>query len=75
MNTENAPKKTIPANVRVLIALVASPTLLVIGMLLYTLLFVSWKNVTISMLIFSTLGFICYYMVFTGRLPRKSKIK
>ncbi|MCF2949964.1 hypothetical protein L0668_17725 [Paraglaciecola aquimarina] len=75
MDEDKSHKQTIPANVRVLIALVASPTLMVIGMLIYTILFIGWKNVSISMIIFSTLGLICYYIVFTGKLPRIPKQK
>lgn len=60
-------KAVLPANVRVMIALVASPTLLVMGMLFYTLLVQGWQYVSISMLIFSGIGVLCYYLVFTGR--------
>ena len=60
----------LPANVRVMIALTASPTLLVVGMLLYTLFVDGWQKVSISMIIFSLLCILAYYVVITGHLPR-----
>tara|TARA_R110000868_G_scaffold148293_5_gene370041 strand:- start:3302 stop:3535 length:234 start_codon:yes stop_codon:yes gene_type:complete len=59
----------IPANVRVMIALVASPTLMVIGMLFYTLIVTGWQYITFSMILFSLLGVFAYYVVITGKLP------
>lgn len=53
-----------------MIALVASPTLLVVGMLLYTLLYDGWQKVSISMIVFSILSAIAYYVVITGHPPR-----
>jgi hypothetical protein len=52
-----------------MIALVATPTLMVIGMLFYTLFFTGWQYVSISMIIFSLLGFFAYYVVIAGKLP------
>ncbi|MDP5032275.1 MAG: hypothetical protein NWQ54_17955 [Paraglaciecola sp.] len=69
MNSTQTNKAPIPANVRVMIALVATPTLLVIGMLFYTLFVSGWQAITISMIIFSLLGLFAYYVVITGRLP------
>ncbi|WP_158966874.1 hypothetical protein [Paraglaciecola sp. L3A3] len=71
MTKSNNPKKLIPANVRVMIALVSSPTLMVIGMLFYTLFTDGWQSVSIPMLIFSAIGALCYYMVITGKLPKR----
>jgi hypothetical protein len=69
LNQSNTNKAPIPANVRVMIALVATPTLMVIGMLFYTLFFTGWQYVSISMIIFSLLGFFAYYVVIAGKLP------
>lgn len=70
MNQQNSSRPALPANVRVMIALTASPTLLVVGMLLYTLFVDGWQKVSISMIIFSVLCTLAYYVVFTGHLPR-----
>jgi hypothetical protein len=53
-----------------MIALVASPTLLVVGMLLYTLFIDGWQKVSISMLIFSLMCALAYFTVITGHPPR-----
>jgi hypothetical protein len=55
-----------------MIALTASPTLLVVGMLLYTLFFDGWRSVSISMIIFSMLSVLAYYVVISGHPPRLS---
>ncbi len=68
--SKTATSSKIPANVRVMIGLVASPTLLVIGMLLYTLFTQGPLGISISMIIFSGLGLFSYFVVFTGRLPK-----
>ena len=69
--TEQIPTPNpLPANVRVMIALTASPTLIVVGMLLYTLFVDGWEKVSISMIVFSLLCALAYYVVFTGRTPR-----
>lgn len=70
MNQHHTASKQLPANVRVMIALTASPTLLVVGMLLYTLFVDGWQKVSISMIIFSLLCAVAYYVVITGRPPR-----
>lgn len=70
MTSEPSVSKPLPANVRVMIALVASPTLLVVGMLLYTLFIDGWQKVSISMLIFSLLCALAYFTVITGHPPR-----
>lgn len=72
MTEQNAPRPTLPANVRVMIALVASPTLLVVGMLFYTLFFDGWQSISISMIIFSMLCILAYYVVISGHPPRIS---
>jgi hypothetical protein len=64
-------KKTVPANVRVMIGLVASPTLMVMAMLLYTIVTTGWLTVSISMIIFTLLGVAAYSVVITGKLPAK----
>jgi disulfide bond formation protein DsbB len=69
LNKSETNKAPIPANVRVMIALVAGPTLMVIGMLFYTLFVTGWRFVSISMIIFSLLGFFAYYVVIAGKLP------
>ena len=69
--TEQPPvSKVLPANIRVMIALVASPTLMVVGMLLYTLFVDGWQYISISMIIFSLLCVLAYYVVITGTPPR-----
>ena len=70
MPDKNQEKNTLPPNVRVMIALVASPTLLVVGMLFYTIFVDGWQRVSISMLVFSLLCVLSYYVVITGRPPR-----
>ncbi|WP_299078469.1 hypothetical protein [uncultured Paraglaciecola sp.] len=67
--------KTLPPNVRIMIALVASPTLLVVGMLFYTLFIDGWQKVSVSMIVFSLLCVLAYYVVITGRPPRLTKKK
>ena len=68
--TEQSSVSKIPANVRVMIALVASPTLMVVGMLLYTLFVDGWQFISISMIIFSLLCGLAYYVVISGHPPR-----
>lgn len=70
MTEQNAPRSTLPANVRVMIALTASPTLLVVGMLLYTLFYDGWRSISVSMIIFSMLCILAYYVVISGHPPR-----
>jgi len=52
--------------------LVASPTLLVVGMLFYTLFVDGWQKVSISMIVFSLLCALAYYVVISGHPPRLS---
>jgi hypothetical protein len=70
LTEQNSPLTTLPANVRVMIALVASPTLMVVGMLFYTLFVDGWQYISISMIIFSLLCVLSYYVVITGHPPR-----
>jgi hypothetical protein len=72
LTEQNSSRPPLPANVRVMIALTASPTLLVVGMLLYTLFVDGWQKVSISMIIFSLLCALAYYVVITGQPPRLS---
>ncbi|MDN4502491.1 hypothetical protein QX776_08760 [Alteromonadaceae bacterium BrNp21-10] len=58
----------IPANVRVMIAIVASPTLAVLAFLFYSMFLGQWGDITYATGIFSALAFYAYYAVFTGRL-------
>jgi hypothetical protein len=58
-----------------MIALTASPTLLVVGMLLYTLFFDGWRSVSVSMIIFSMLSVLAYYVAISGHPPRLSMKK
>ncbi|MDO6694302.1 hypothetical protein Q4574_13490 [Aliiglaciecola sp. 3_MG-2023] len=69
--TPNSDKQTakIPANVRVMIALVASPTLMVIAFSIYCILIGNWQEPGVSGIIFSALGIFAYYVVLVGRLP------
>ncbi|MFT6372746.1 MAG: hypothetical protein ACJAZT_001500 [Gammaproteobacteria bacterium] len=68
-----AKHKKIPANVRVMIALVASPTFMVIAYSIYLLFSGKWIEVGFSGLIFSALGVFAYFIVFSGRLPGFSR--
>jgi hypothetical protein len=70
LTEQNSTRTPIPANVRVMIALVASPTLLVVGMLFYTLFFDGWQSISISMIVFSVLCMLAYYVVISGHPPR-----
>jgi purine-cytosine permease-like protein len=70
LTEQNTSRPTLPANVRVMIALTASPTLIVVGMLLYTLFFDGWRSISISMIIFSMLCILAYYVVISGHPPR-----
>ncbi|MFA3790887.1 hypothetical protein AB6T38_07200 [Aliiglaciecola sp. SL4] len=69
-NDENPAVGKIPANVRVMIALVASPTLLVIAFSIYCLWIGNWQEPGVSGVIFSALGIFAYYVVIVGRLPK-----
>ena len=69
LTQHNSSRSTLPANVRVMIALTASPTILVVGMLFYTLFVDGWQKISISMIIFSLLCTLAYYVVITGHLP------
>lgn len=70
MTQQESSRPPLPANVRVMIALTASPTILVVGMLFYTLFVDGWQKISISMIIFSLLCTLAYYVVITGHLPR-----
>jgi len=72
LTQQNSSRSPLPANVRVMIALVASPTLLVVGMLFYTLFVDGWQKVSISMIVFSLLCALAYYVVISGHPPRLS---
>ena len=61
--------KKLPPNVRVMIGLCASPTLMVIGFLFYNLFTAQWREIGISTVIFSLLGFFAYYVVILGKIP------
>lgn len=67
-NTATSPAK-IPANVRVMIALCASPTLMVLAFLFYNLVTAQWSEIGVSTIIFSVLGIFAYSIVILGRLP------
>jgi hypothetical protein len=62
----------IPANVRVMIALVSSPTLLLMAYIIYLLWQGKWSEISIGGAIFSVIGVFAYYIVITGRLPASS---
>lgn len=62
-------KLKVPAQVRVMIALCASPTLMVIAFLFYNLLTAQWTEIGVSTLIFSALGGFAYYIVLLGKIP------
>jgi uncharacterized membrane protein YjjP (DUF1212 family) len=42
---------------------------LVVGMLFYTLFFDGWQSISISMIIFSILCILAYYVVISGHPP------
>ncbi|MEP2653552.1 MAG: hypothetical protein ABJH06_16355 [Paraglaciecola sp.] len=70
MQPQTSVKTYLPANVRVMIALVASPTLLVVGMLVFTLFTKGWREVSTSMIIFTLLSVLAYYIVIVGNFPK-----
>lgn len=59
----------IPANVRVLIAIVAFPTLLVLAFVVAAIVRGNWSDVSIGGIIFSSLCILAYYIVISGTLP------
>lgn len=59
----------VPVQIRVLIAIVASPTLMVLGFLFYNIVTFNFADIAISTGIFSALGCFAYYVVITGNLP------
>lgn len=59
----------IPPNVRVMIAIVATPTLAVFAFVVYSVLTGGLINLSLSGVIFSALCFFAYFIVITGRLP------
>jgi hypothetical protein len=46
-----------------------------VGMLLYTLFFDGWRSVSVSMIIFSMLSVLAYYVAISGHPPRLSMKK
>ncbi|NCP64267.1 MAG: hypothetical protein GW763_13880 [Paraglaciecola sp.] len=64
----------VPINVRVMLALIGSPTLAVIAYFIYNLSIGAWQSITPGMLIFSVIGGLIYYLVIFGRLPRFRKV-
>jgi hypothetical protein len=60
----------IPANVRVMIAIVAFPTLLVLAFVLAAIVRGNWSDLSIGGAIFSALCIFAYFIVITGRLPK-----
>lgn len=59
----------IPPQVRVMIALCASPTLMVIAFFVYNMALQQWQEIGISTVIFTLIGLFAYYIVLTGRIP------
>jgi hypothetical protein len=72
-NTNNS--SSVPINVRVMLALIGSPTLAVIAYFIYNLSVGAWQSITPGMLIFSIIGGLLYYIVIFGRLPRFRKAR
>lgn len=60
----------IPINVRVLIGIVASPTLMVIWFVVNAMLQGQWKQLSVGGIIFTLLGVFAYYLVLVGKLPK-----
>lgn len=56
-------------NIRVMIAIVASPTLMVIGYMGYIIVTAQWQELSVTGAIFTALGLFAYFIVFTGHLP------
>lgn len=65
----------VPPQVRVMIALCASPTLMVIAFFIYNLATQQWREIGISTVIFTLMGLFAYYIVFTGKIPFKNSKK
>jgi hypothetical protein len=56
-----------------MIALLSSPTLLLIAYIFYMLWQGKWSEISIGGVIFSLIGVFAYFIVITGRLPTFSK--
>ncbi len=70
----NDTKVRVPAQIRVMIAIVASPTLMVMWFLLYNIFTRNWQDIAVSTAVFTAIGCYAYYIVITGKLPfTKSK--
>lgn len=66
----NKPERAkIPANVRVMIAIVATPTLAVLAFVVYSIITGGLITLSLTGIIFSTLCIFAYYIVIVGRLP------
>jgi hypothetical protein len=63
-----------PINVRVMLALIGSPTLAVMAYFVYNLSIGAWLLITPGMVIFSVIGGLIYYLVIFGRFPRFRKV-
>lgn len=59
----------IPPNIRVMIAIVATPTLAVFAFVIYSIYTNGLGELSISGVIFSALCIFAYYLVIFGRLP------
>ena len=65
----NSQRAKIPPNVRVMIAIVATPTLAVLAFVVYSVFTGSFNDLSLSGAIFSALCIFAYYVVIMGRLP------
>jgi len=67
---QNKPERTkIPPNVRVMIAIVATPTLAVLAFVVYSIYTGGLITLSLSGVIFSALCIFAYYIVIVGKLP------
>lgn len=64
----------VPANIRVMLAIVASPTIAIMVFQVFALMEGDWRSLLDVFNVFIVFGLMAYYIVFTSRLPfRKRK--
>ena len=67
--SESSKPSTFPANVRVLIAMVASPFLFAYFYIGYLLYIGEAAQISVAVVAFAAVGGLAYFVAFTGRLP------
>ena len=67
MSEKDAP---LAPNIRVLIGIVSFPALFAMGVVVYMMYNRMWSDISWGSLVFSGVGILIYYIVFTGRIPK-----